>query len=147
MNKVRELLKIISVLMFSILIVGCSTNPQSKIAEEEIRDEMAIETSCGNLYFPSEWEDFLKIDQKEEDTTVSVSFSAEISNEIFPLFTIVIGDDEGEPAGELSDHDGTKQNIYVHIEEISASESLSESEQKRLYVMQEDINYLLDRLE
>lgn len=173
MNK-KNMLKVICVLVLSISLAGCAMDAQPKSDEEGTNSGLASETSTeqssdeqeasksetpdveekdtlietpyGSLCFPSQWDEFLKVEQTKENETVVVSFSAEIKDEQFPLFTISIGNGEGEPAGTISDADGTQHDVYVHVEEIQESEALSESEQKRLYVMQEDINYLLDNL-
>lgn len=165
MNK-KNMLKAMCILLLSILLAGCTMDAQSKPDDEGTNssfdqsggeqdtnrpetpdvEEKVIETPYGNLCFPKQWNEFLKVEQRKENETVVVSFSAEIRDEQFPLFTVSIGNGEGEPAGTISDVDGTQHHVYVYIEEIQESESLSESEQKRLYVMQEDINYLLDNL-
>lgn len=112
-----------------------------------VAEDMTIQTGYGDLFFPAQWREFLVTDQTEGDNdTIEVSFSAKINGKTYSLFTITIGGDEDTPAGTLTSSDGTQRNVYVQIEEIQESNLLDESEQNRLYAMQEDINYLLDSL-
>lgn len=109
--------------------------------------DTVIETNYGNLYFPDQWQEFLDTNQTEGDGAIAVSFSANINDKEYSLFTITIGSEEDNPAGTLTASDGTQRNVYVQIEELPVDDALSELEQNRLYAMQEDINYLLDSLE
>lgn len=120
---------------------------ESQQAQGPHEYDTVIETDYGNLYFPDQWQEFLITEQAEVDDTVAVSFSAKINDKEYSLFTITIGGEEDNPAGTLTASDGTQRNVYVQIEELAADDALSESEQNRLYAMQEDINYLLDSLE
>lgn len=120
---------------------------ESQQAQDPHEYDTVIETDYGNLYFPDQWQEFLVTNQTEGDGTIAVSFSANINDKEYSLFTITIGGEEDNPAGTLTASDGTQRNVYVQIEELTADDALSESEQNRLYAMQEDINYLLDSLE
>lgn len=169
MNNIKKLLVSMVALAFVVSCAGCAGNQQTgntmegttsgvfaksgdgssatgQAAENEHQYEIVIETEYGDLYFPDQWKEFLVTDQTEGENTVEVSFSAQINEETYSLFTITIGGDADTPAGTLTSSDGTQRNVYVQIEEIQESNLLDESEQNRLYAMQEDINYLLDSL-
>lgn len=170
MNKIKKLLVPMVALTFVVFCAGCTGKQQGgnamegttsgisaesgdasvttgQATESEHRYEIVIETEYGDLYFPDQWQEFLVTDQTEGENTIEVSFSAKVNDETYPLFTITIGGEEGNPAGTLTSSDGTVRNIYVQLDEINESISLDEGEQNRLYAMQEDINYLLDSLE
>lgn len=124
-----------------------TSTSESQETQDPHEYDTVIETDYGNLYFPDQWQEFLVTNQTEGDGTIAVSFSANINDKEYSLFTITIGGEEDNPAGTLTASDGTQRNVYVQIEELTADDALSESEQNRLYAMQEDINYLLDSLE
>lgn len=159
MNRTKKLLALLSALALAASIAGCagggqiseetssSTSIVTATPEITHEDDIVIETGYGNLYFPEQWQEFLVTDQAEEGNTIEVSFSAKINENTFPLFSVTIGGEGDNPAGVLTGSDGTQRNVYVQIQELEKSDVLSESEQNRLYAMQEDINYLLDSLE
>ena len=65
----------------------------------------------------------------------------------YPLFKVTIGEEDGSKIGELTDSAGTKRDVYLQLEEIQKDPNLNDSEQNRLYAMQEDLNYVIDHLE
>lgn len=127
-----------------------NTNPSddANIDDTDVlqAEDIAIHTEYGDLHYSAQWKEFLLTEQSTKGETVEVVFSAQINDESFPLFNIVIGNEDGNPAGTILADDGTQRNVYVHMKEIVESDTLNEDEQNRLYAMQEDINYLLDSL-
>ena len=109
-------------------------------------DEVQISTEFGNLYFREQWIEFMHTEQMKNDTSIVVTFEADINGVLYPLFSITIGGTEGAAVGQLTDEAGTKRNVYVHVEEIAESGSLTEGELNRMYAMQEEINYIIERL-
>lgn len=105
-----------------------------------------IGTAYGDLYYPAQWEEFLQVDQTEENGRVQAAFSGKIDETLYPLFTISIGSGDGVGAGTLTGKDGTQRQVYVQIAEITGNAALSQIELNRLYAMQEDLNYLIDHL-
>lgn len=137
------------VLAVSLLVTGCRLNAtDTNQREVNHDDDIVVETAYGNLYFPSQWEDYLQIDEVNAENTIEVKFSAkDIDNTIIPLFSIIVGGESGNVAGTLTAEDGTQHNVYVEIEEIRNDDSLTQTELNRFYAMQEDLNYLIDNLE
>ena len=108
---------------------------------------IVINTKFGNLYYQDQWEDFMQIEQSEGDTYVIVAFEADIDGIRYPLFHLTIGEGEGEPIGQITDAQGVKRDVFVHMEEIGIISELTEGEQNRLFAMQEEINYVIENLE
>lgn len=120
---------------------------ETSSAVEAESEEIKIETAYGTLYYPKQWEDFVSIEQNEEDDKIVVSFAATISDTSYPLFEVTIGGNEGTSVGEITDSEGTKRTVYMQAGELEEDPNLTETEQKRLYAMQEDLNYVIDHLE
>lgn len=142
---------LISVILLGLLLAGCAErNPnvsiggQTNVKEPE---EIKINTAYGSLYYPKQWEEFVTTEQHESDGTIVVSFIATLHDMSYPLFKVTIGGTEGTAAGELTDAEGTKRTVYMQVDELEEDTNLTESEQNRLYAMQEDLNYLIDHLE
>lgn len=150
-----ELLMLILCCMLScVLLVGCATdditgevqhNSQSSEAASEDED-VVVRTSYGDLHYPGRWQEYVIIRQEQKGNTIVVVFETQSDDETYELFKIFIGDDCGVVVGSLTDNDGVQRNVYLQVEELPADSKLTESEQTRLYAMQEDLNYLLDNL-
>lgn len=144
------------------LISGCSENnhldtgsnqqkeQQSNQAEEQgenaKEDCIVITTDFGTLYYPDQWTECVKINQSATENALTVSFDAVINDRQYPLFDVVIGQDDGMEVGQLTDNSGTKHTVYLHVDELQEDPDLTDGEQNRLYAMQEDLNYLIDNL-
>lgn len=141
-----------------LLATGCSSNvndanenssPQINVTEEDASeeyDDIVIETSYGNLYFPGKWEECLQVEQRNLESVVEVAFSAKVDKHTISLFSIVIGDNGDSAAGVLTDNTGNQRNVTVKIEDLSENESISQDDLELLYSIQEDLNYLIDNL-
>lgn len=156
MKRFLAWLGILCLLTTCLLFAGCSTDsgtqkgnastPGGQPVQAEHAEEIVIGTAYGDLYYPAQWEEFLQVDQAENGEGIQVAFSGKVDETLYPLFTIVIGSEDGVSAGTLTDKDGTQHEVYVQIAEVTGNAALSQIELNRLYAMQEDLNYLIDNL-
>lgn len=107
---------------------------------------IVVSTAFGNLQYQDQWIEFMRVEQHAEGDNLRVAFSAEINNVRYGLFDLLIGDMDGTPVGKLTDAEGVQRNVYIHMMEIVETSALTESEQNRLFAMQEDINYIIENL-
>lgn len=160
----RIIAGILSGLVLTALLAGCgakeneTVQPPSTEAAPEVQTEVqqpvqtedvpyvTVSTPYGDLYFQDQWEDLMKIEQKETDDSVEVAFSAEINDMTYTLFYVTIGSGGGTPVGELTGPDGVKREVFVRSNEMEDIPELSDGERNRLYAMQEDINYIIENL-
>lgn len=136
---------IATILFFSMLLTGCGGG-EAEITETQVSESIEITTDYGTLYYPDQWEEFIKTEQQTIGETIVVSFVAQIQDVEYPLFEVTIGGSEGTEVGELTDEEGAKRIVYLHVNELEEDPALTEGEQNRLYAMQEDLNYLIDNL-
>lgn len=159
----------LSAALCALMLVGCGTEdvPPSSTdqvlqtehtetmettGEEEIftepvnPDEVRVSTEFGNLYFREQWVEFMHTEQVKNENSIVVTFEADVNGVLYPLFSVTIGEGQGDPVGQLTDSAGTKRDVYVHVEEIVESDSLTAGEQNRMYAMQEEINYIIESL-
>ena len=76
---------------------------------------IAVQTPYITLYCPEEWQDTVKVDQKEENGTCTATFHTAVANTDAVLFSVVFstgGTAEGFPLGSLAHETGT---IYVFV--------------------------------
>lgn len=157
---------VLCILLVSLIAAGCNSDagnapvdtvvvntqtpaqvePESTQTPDVRPEDIVTKTPYGSLYYPGEWADYVQIDQESGDGSVEVTYSAKINGNIITLFSIVVGESDGSAAGMMTAEDGTQRNVYVKFEELTENEALNETEQQRLYAMQEDLNYLIDNL-
>lgn len=152
------ILAAVCILLLCICLQGCGAEksveegpetvspPPTGQVDAPISDYIAIETAYGTLYYPDQWEQFIKTEQETVGDTIAVSFSAVIQDTVYPLFEVTIGGTEGTEVGKLTDADGTKRTVYMRMDKLTEDPALTDGEQNRLYAMQEDLNYLIDNL-
>lgn len=116
-----------------------STQPVTEAIEE-----MVIDTPYCKLYYPKKWEDSLKVNKKT-DEPYTVEFYATIEKSDFHLFDFIFNGTDGVLIGELTTDDGSAVKVNVNSYELEI-DKLSEDEISNLYLMQEDINYILQKL-
>lgn len=119
---------------------------QSSVPEEMGNEDMVIHTDYGDLHYPESWREYVNIEQKQTENSITVSFETQSGDTTYQLFEVVIGEDTGDVVGTLTDETGTQRNVYLHVEELQADSTMEDSEQTRFYAMQEDLNYLIDNL-
>ena len=120
---------------------------ESADVKEDQSEEMVIQTEYGDLYYPGQWEEYLKTEQTMDNDSLQVSFSAHLGDKNYPMFQVTIGDSEDTEVGELTDSSGTKRTVHMKVTELEGLEELSETDQHQLYAMQEELNYVIDNLE
>ena len=111
-----------------------------------VPDHVVVGTAYGYLQFHDQWMEFMKTEQQTEGDVVHVFFTAVINDMEYPLFTITIGGDGGEPICQMTDANGVTRPVYVQVEEIGDISALDEGEQDRLFAMQEEINYIIENI-
>lgn len=124
-----------------------NAQPVSALPETE-ETFVTVETPYGNLYYPDRWQEDVTAQQTQEENTVTVTFETTYEGVTYNLFEVYITDGERSESlvGTLTDGDGAARNVYLHAEEIPEDSAMDETEQNRLYAMQEDLNYLIDNL-
>ncbi|MDD5980785.1 MAG: hypothetical protein PUC27_01360 [Clostridium sp.] len=128
----------------SLSMIGCAGGGSSVKSTPE--PAITISTKFGDLYFPAKWEGLLRTEQEESDESVIVTFKAVVREQELTLFVVTIGRSGDTMVGRLKDAGGTERSVYLYVEELSFGEGITADEQHSLYAMQEDLNYLIDRL-
>lgn len=105
-----------------------------------------IHTDYGDLFYPENWQGSVIIRLVQRSESIAVIFEMESDGNVYELFRIVIGRDDGIMVGVLTDDAGAIRNVYLYAEELASDSGLEGSEQLRYYAMQEDLNYLINNL-
>ncbi len=122
------------------------TTVANSASESEADDVLAVETEYGTLYFPEQWYGCFRTEQTEQDDYLTVTFIAVFEDAEYPMFAVIIGSYDGSQIGELCDANGTVRQAYLEVFEYESLDGLSNDQQRRLYAMQEDLNYVISYL-
>ena len=167
--KIRVLVGVLSALALTAMLAGCGAKTQETTPEttaavetEAMQTETAateyvpetvpadcvvVKTPYGNLQYQDQWYEFMLVEQVQDGENLTVTFVANFENGQYPLFALIIGTlEDVEPAAQITDAGGVKRNVYVRMLEIEESGVLTDTEQNRVYAMQEDINYVIENI-
>ena len=165
MNKKKLVIGLATVLLVLLAVVAVievvqywndihaiNANPTRKPTKESagVNDggeySVRVDTIYGSLYYQDQWVDYMTVEQSLEDGVLTVEFQARLDAKCYPLFTIVVGEQNGYSVGQITAEDGTKRGVSVAMLELGDLSGLSEGEIDRLYAMQEEINFVITNL-
>ncbi len=108
--------------------------------------DITIDTRYVTLYFPQKWKDSLYYEIYEDRTYRAAFFCCVGTEEKVHLFTILFGSDEGIPVTDITDKNGTQVSVSIQLTEIIPNDAWSEEERSKILYMQEDVNFLIEKL-
>lgn len=135
--------------------VTTPANTESDRQEQSVNtiDEMleqegfTVTTPLVDLYYPEKWKEKIRVGQIEGDIHV-VQFWATIKEkEEIHIFDIVFGSEEEYVLGYFEGENKEKIPVNIISYDFELSEDWTEEERNELYVMMEDINYIINRLQ
>ena len=125
-----------------------TTDPAQQVQTEPAEDlnVCAVETPYGTLYYQEQWSEFMRTEATQRGDAYEVNFQAEINEKRYSLFTVTINDPEADPVRQLTDADGVQHGVSVEVEEYLDVSDLDEGNQALIYAIQEDINFIIDKI-
>lgn len=109
-------------------------------------EDMALDTPYMELHYPAMWAEYLNV-QVSKGTPYRVGYYANFEGHgSLHLFTVSFGGSKGTLLKTIKTSDGQMVEIRIEVPELSLDSSWTEEEQTFAYAMQEDLNYLLDRM-
>ena len=107
---------------------------------------IALDTPYMELHYPDMWEEYLDI-QVTKGTPYVVSYNCKIgTHKSLNLFTIRFGGTKGTLLKTIKHTDGKMVEVRIDVPELKMDSSWSAEEQTIAYAMQEDLNFLLGRM-
>lgn len=116
---------------------------------DELRAEegFEIETPYCTIYFPTKWQEQVTVEKQEGDVYTLQFFGTVEGKDTQHLFDLQFGGTEGFALGTLTTADGNEVVISAAFAEDTMDESWTEEEKLTIYAMQEDINYIIAKLD
>lgn len=109
-------------------------------------EDMALDTPYMVLHYPAMWAEYLDIDLKESGI-YRVTYNAAIgSHSKVQLFTVYFGGNQGSLLKTIKTEDGKMVEVRIEVKELSLGGNWTEEEKSIVFAMQEDLNYLLARM-
>lgn len=103
---------------------------------------MQISHKVCDLYYPSQWVEYVEIQSKAD----GVFFSANIGEMKVQLFDIYFAGDNGTYYDTIQSKNGKEVAVRVKMYPIVPDDSWTEENKNLLFGMQEDLNYLCQKL-
>lgn len=122
------------------------TQPTQPAPSEGQLPEITISTPVAQLYYPAQWEPYLQVETETGDGCTAKFYGKVGSHAREHLFSITLDTEPGAFLGTIVGLDGKEYNVYVLFAEFDPDESWTEEDKNTIINMQEDINYLLERL-
>ena len=105
--------------------------------------DILVDTPYGELRFPGKWKNYLMTHQEEG----LIDFYAALpDHEPVLLFTVVFETASGHASGVITAQNGTQTDLAIVIHDLELPGDWSDDEIDIVYAMQEDMNYLLNKL-
>lgn len=148
-NKWKEADRLVCMAMqedLNYLVAHLPLLEQSETQQKTEYADIPIDTPYGQLHYPGQWKSMIRIEQKTHPE-LRVSFFGKVEDlpEI-PLFDISFGA-TGENAIGILEFDGNGISVGVTAYPIEPTEMWSQKCTDTLFAMQDDMNYLIQRLE
>lgn len=120
--------------------------PGSAELPESMKEDLAMDTPYMELHYPAKWADSLSIHVDEENGFAVGYYCSMEGHEELLLFTVSFGGQNGIPLKTIKTAEGEMVEIRIDVPELSMSSDWLQEEQDTARAMQEDLNYLLERL-
>lgn len=109
-------------------------------------DDLKMDTPYMELHYPAKWMDCVLI-QVEEGDSYSVTYSAVIGTHPQQhLFTVHFGGSQGTSLKTIKAESGEMVEIRIELTELELDGTWSAEERSTVTSMQEDLNYLLSKM-
>jgi hypothetical protein len=109
--------------------------------------DLSIKTPYAVLHYPSNWKGHVRTEQVRESPYKLVFYSVFDEMPDQRIFEISIGHQVDEPIGTIQTADGDIVQVAVRVCTIVPHMDISDEGMDKIHAMQEDLNYLLERLD
>lgn len=107
-------------------------------------DDLVISTPVGDLRYPAEWADHIRLEDVSTDALFGVTLYGKVDQQEALLFTIYMGTAEkGYYFGAAPNAQGEPLEIYIDIEDFVFDGTWSEEATDAVYAMQSRVNDII----
>lgn len=115
-------------------------------AETEPTEDIVIHTPYGQLFYPGYWGDQIRIEHVIHDTYVVEFYGCVSEQQELHLFDICFGGNAESAWGIVEQENGEQTTLSVTLYDIVPDSQWTAEQYDSLLMMQEQINYLLERI-
>lgn len=137
-----------------IALAGCgSTNtaPDAQGSADapavETPEPLLVKTPVGELAFPGEFSDQVRMEEASSDAYHLVRFYGEAAGNPVILFELAFGGDEGVYAvGTAPDASGNQVPIWLNVQALERGDDWTDEETEQMNLLQSCVNDLLEQI-
>lgn len=137
-----------------IALAGCgSTNtaPDAQGSADapavETPEALLVKTPVGELAFPGEFSDQVRMEEASSDAYHLVRFYGEVAGNPVILFELAFGGDEGVYAvGTAPDASGNQVPIWLNVQALERGDDWTDEETEQMNLLQSCVNDLLEQI-
>lgn len=137
-----------------IALAGCgSTNtaPDAQGSADapavETPEPLLVKTPVGELAFPGEFSDQVRMEEASSDAYHLVRFYGEAAGNPVILFELAFGGDEGVYAvGTAPDASGNQMPIWLNVQALERGDDWTDEETEQMNLLQSCVNDLLEQI-
>lgn len=137
-----------------IALAGCgSTNtaPDAQGSADapavETPEPLLVKTPVGELAFPGEFSDQVRMEEASSDTYHLVRFYGEAAGNPVILFELAFGGDDGVYAvGTAPDASGNQVPIWLNVQALERGDDWTDEETEQMNLLQSCVNDLLEQI-
>lgn len=113
------------------------------VPEETDREAMGIDTQWCQIMYPAQWAGNLSLEFQDHYVRF---FCVNAAGEKLELFTLGFNLGEGTEVKTIRDYQGNSVSVTLQMHELKFDSTWTEAERSLAYNMQEDVNFLIQRL-
>lgn len=122
------------------------TTPPETITVTAVYEDIIIETSYGNLYYPGEWEHLIHVVVTQEEDYAVEFYVISDTQQRYHLFDVFFTDNLENVVGVLNTVDGQTIGVGINIYPITVELESDEDHIEMLRNIQESVNYVIQKL-
>lgn len=107
--------------------------------------DFAIDTPYCELHYPAKWASELEL-AVDDSQGYSVAFYGKVGGSRIHLFTVYFGGSQGIFVKTIQAPGAGEVEVRIDISELTVDDAWSDADARRIFAMQEDMNYLLSKL-
>ncbi len=150
-KKTILLAAMIALLLLALVGCGSKAAPEAQGSADapavETPEPLLVKTPVGELAFPGEFSDQVRMEEASSDTYHLVRFYGEAAGNPVILFELAFGGDEGVYAvGTAPDASGNQVPIWLNVQALERGDDWTDEETEQMNLLQSCVNDLLEQI-
>lgn len=149
----KRVLSAVLIALLLIVLAGCGSNTvqdaegSAAAPAVETPTPLVVQTPVGELAFPGELSDQVRMEEASSDAYHLVRFYGEAAGNPVLLFELAFGGDQGDYAvGTAPNDSGEQTPIWLNVQALERGADWTDEEAEQMNLLQSCVNDLLDQI-